>query len=242
MNRFLPALWATAALALAAVPAIASDAPGPGPGSGGPPPCEPGQYPSEQSPCSQPPCAAGTQPTRENPCMPPPCQPGTQPSPENPCSQGPNGGPGGPYQGGPGGPPNGQPGGPNGPHGGPGGPPTFAGGFLSRVWRFTAEADSYDAAKNVLNVTVTKIVNLPKKFANQDDEIVDQDAYVIFSASTKVYSGGKRVPKEQRYDALLDNADTVLVAGKMIPPAKWQKDEDDTPVTTIRAKRVSITG
>jgi hypothetical protein len=112
---------------------------------------------------------------------------------------------------------------------------------VSRVWRFTADADNYDAATNTLSATVTKILNLPKKMADQDDEIVDQDAAVVFSSTTKVFDrSGKRVPREVKYDTLLDDADAVSITGKMLKPSKWQKDEDGEPVTTIRAKRVTI--
>jgi hypothetical protein len=31
------------------------------------------------------------------------------------------------------------------------------------------------------------------------------------------------------------------VTGKMLPQSKWNKDEDGSAVTTIRAKRVTIT-
>jgi hypothetical protein len=116
------------------------------------------------------------------------------------------------------------------------------GGFLSRVWRFTADADSYDTASNTLNVTVNKIANLPKRFNTQDDEIVDKDADIVFSKNTKVFDAdGKRLRRESGYDAALDAADTVAVTGKIAPKSKWNKDEDGTPVTTVRAKRVKIT-
>jgi hypothetical protein len=52
----------------------------------------------------------------------------------------------------------------------------------------------------------------------------------------------KRLKAETAYDGALDDADSVSVVGKFAPHAKWIKDEDGTPVTTIRAKRVTITG
>jgi hypothetical protein len=240
MNRSIAFIAVLAALALSAAPSLAGD----GPGNGTmPPPCPPGQFPSQAAPCMPPLCAEGVMPSQTNPCMPPPCAAGQNPQPNAPCVPQGGGfgpGPGGPPNGNPGGPPNGNPGGP--PNAGPGGPPPLESSFLNRVWRFNAEADAYDAAANILNVTVIKITNLPKAMADQDDEIVDQDAYVLFTGSTKVYDqNGKRVPKETKYDGLLDNADSVVVSGKMVPPAKWQKDEDGTPVTTIRAKRVTVT-
>jgi len=116
-------------------------------------------------------------------------------------------------------------------------------GFVSRVWRFNADADSYDASTNTLNVTISKIVNLPKRFKAQDDDIVDQDADVIFTKKTKIYDDeGKRLRTESSYNAALDAARSVSVTGKIIPQAKWNKDEEGSPVTTVRAKRVTITG
>lgn len=116
--------------------------------------------------------------------------------------------------------------------------PRFEPDFLNRVWRMDAEVGSYEAATDVLNITVLKLRNVPKGMGEMTEEVVDQDAYVLFSNSTRVYAHGKRVPKEARYDALLDNADTVQVVGKLASPAKWETDEDDMPVVTIRAKRV----
>lgn len=271
MIRHLAVLSLAGAFALSAGPAMAQDFGGPPPPPCAPgqtptfespcqpPPCAEGQRPTFESPCLPPPCAAGQRPTFESPCLPPPCAAGAVPTPEAPCVPVPGpGGPGGPGfgPGGPGvpcGPGPGGPGGfrigpapvgpPPGPGCGPGGPPELMPGFLGRVWRFAADADSYDAASNTLNVTVTKVNNLPKRFASQADEIVDQDGYVRFSGATRVYDrAGRRIPREARYDTLLDAANTVLVVGKMIPPAKWQEDADGTPVPTIRAKRVTITG
>jgi hypothetical protein len=66
---------------------------------------------------------------------------------------------------------------------------------------------------------------------------------VIFTKTTKVFGAdGKRIRTETGYDAVLDAADSVAVTGKIAPRAKWNKDEDGSPVTTIRAKRVTITG
>jgi hypothetical protein len=216
------------------------------------PACAPGQFPSPEKPCLLPPCPEGTAPTPERPCVvqgaplpegrgfcPPTC-PGP-PAPNTGPMPGPHGGPcGGPRAVSPGGEPT-----PGGPKEGPGpcGPPSLMGAFLSRVWRFTAEADNYDAGSDTLSATISKVLNLPKRFGDQDDEIVDQDAHVLIGPQTKVFdAAGKRLARESLYDGALDNADSVLIAGKVLPPAKWQKDEDGQPVTTIRAKRVKITG
>ena len=228
-----------------------------------PPICPDGVTPSDQNRCV-PHCPQGVNPTQEHPCVP---NGPSGPSNGGPSQDGPKKGDnqGTPSQDGPkpggnqGTPPSkGVPGDGNKGSGGgdqqcapPGdgeagaasecGMPDFAPSFLSRVWRFTGDADNYDADTNILNMTVTKVLNLPKKMADQDDEIVDQDAYVVFSATTKVFDqNGKRLSRESKYDNALDNAKSVKIAGKIMPPKKWQKDEDDTPVTTIRAKQVTI--
>lgn len=207
------------------------------------PACAPGTLPTLLAPCKLPPCPAGVQPTSEAPCS-KALLPGHQP-PQQPVK--PGTGPGGSTPGTPG---NDAP-----DSSGPGDSgragakaddhraPSLKAGFVSRVWRFSADADSYDGTSNTLNVTVTKIFNLPKRFNSQDNDIVDQDADVIFTKKTKVYDAeGKRVRTEGRYDVALDDAESVAVTGKIIPQAKWNEDEDGSPVTTIRAKRVTITG
>jgi hypothetical protein len=206
-------------------------------------------------------CAPGIVPTREQPCMLPPCPAGVYPKPGAPCAMpaGASPPPGEQKRGeqkqgeqkpgeqkrgesGTAAPATGDPGADD-DKTGEQGPPKLMGGFLSRVWRFTADTDSYDAASNTLNVTVSKLLNLPKRFKAQDDGIVDQDADVIFAKTTKVFDAqGKRLRRESGYDAALDAAESVSVTGKITPQAKWNKDEDGSPVTTIRAKRVRITG
>lgn len=234
VGRSMLVVMATAGvLATAQAPAFAQNGPPDPPNiPGGFPGGLPGGLPLA-------PCAPGQEPTEETPCDPGApvfCPDGQEPSEDFPCIPTPTdgGGGGGDDESGPGGPGGGNPG---------DGPPDLLPGFLNKVWRFTADADSYDAASNTLNCTITKILNLPKRFRNQDDDIVDADAFVLFSATTKVFDNhGRRVRLETRYDGLLDDADSVKVVGKVIPPRKWKKDEDDTPAPTIRAKRVTITG
>jgi hypothetical protein len=221
-----------------------------------PPACAAGVLPTREHPCKLPACPAGVLPTRENPCMLPLCLAGVLPTPLAPCARPlpPGAKPGQDKQVEPGTTANpGAPGKPGttgdqaatgdakaGDHGEPA---PLMGGFLSRVWRFAADADSYDASSNTLNVTVTKIANLPARYKTQDDQIVDKDADVVFTKNTKVFDAdGKRLRDESAYDAALDDADTVAVNGKIAPRSKWNKDEDGTPVTTVRAKRVKITG
>ena len=234
------AVTALAAAAILPGSAVAETPAGPFPA------CGPGVLPTREQPCMLAPCAAGVYPRPGAPCALPagtsppateqkkpaesqkPAQPGTDCRPN--CA-------GMPAVGGRG-------------DAGPAGDdktseqgPRLMGGFLSRVWRFNADVDSYDAASNTLNVTVSKVLNLPKRFKAQDDGIVDQDADVIFTKTTKVFdAAGKRIRTESAYDAALDAAESVSVTGKITPQAKWNKDEDGSPVTTIRAKRVTITG
>lgn len=111
----------------------------------------------------------------------------------------------------------------------------FRPGFINRVWKFRGSSSSFDSG--VLNITVEKILNLPRKFRDQDDDVLDQDAYVLVGPKTRIFDAdGHRVAQSE-----LDDADSVVVEGKLLRPAKWKQDEDDTPVVTIRAKRIHIT-
>jgi hypothetical protein len=194
-----------------------------------------------QQPCQLPPCAAGVQPTWQAPCAKPapvvqsPQQPGTECASTCPARPAPgtaNDAPGG----------SGKSGAGDSDKDGEHAAPPLKPAFMKRVWRLSADADSYDGASNTLNVTVSKIHNLPKRLRSQDDDIVDQDADVIFTKKTKVYDAdGKRLRTEGSYDVALDEAESVSVTGKILPQSKWNKDEDGTPVTTLRAKRVTIT-
>lgn len=150
---------------------------------------------------------------------------GNQPPPGQP------GQPGGPGQ-------PGKPGQPGQPGSGPQGDDDggdFAPSFLSRVWKFVGEVDGYESGK--LSMTIGKVLNLPKKFRDQDDELVDEDAIVLVSKARVIDEDGERVSK-----SALDDAEDVRVQGKLLPKAKWEKDEDDQPVATIRAKKVYILG
>jgi hypothetical protein len=170
---------------------------------------------------------------------PPPCHfrpggPGGPPGPGG--SFGP--GPGGPGPGGCPPPPGGEPGArPANAEQAPacGGPPDFVRGFLSRVWKFVGEADGYEDGR--LSITVSRILNLPRRFRTQDDELVDEDALVLVGRARVYGSDGRRVAKSE-----LDGAENVRVHGKILPTNRWQEDEDGQPVTTIRAKKVYILG
>lgn len=113
--------------------------------------------------------------------------------------------------------------------------PQFVRGFITRVWKFIGEVDYYDAGE--MGMTVGKILNVPRKWRTQDDDLLDQDATVLVSNRARVFQDGKRVSRDQ-----LDAANDVRAHGKLLRPAQWREDEDGNPVPTIRAKKVYITG
>lgn len=128
----------------------------------------------------------------------------------------------------------------SGPGAGPGhGAPVLERGFLNRVWKFVGEADGYE--DGALSMTLSKVLNLPRKMADQDDELIDEDTLVLVGSRTRVYDGTKLV-RERREASELASAENVRVQGKMLPTSKWRKDEDDQQVPTIRAKKVFILG
>ena len=65
------------------------------------------------------------------------------------------------------------------------------------------------------------------------------DGVVLVGSATRVYAGGKRLAADD-VAAALDGADRVRVTGKVLAPAKWEKDEDGDPVPTMRARRVVV--
>lgn len=103
------------------------------------------------------------------------------------------------------------------------------------MWKFVGEADGYEDGK--LSMTVGRILTLPRKFRDQDDELVDEDALVLVGKARVYDRRGNRVNKSE-----LGDAENVRVHGKMLKPDKWQEDEDGEPVTTIRAKKIYILG
>jgi len=108
-------------------------------------------------------------------------------------------------------------------------------GFLNRVWKFVGEVDYYEVGE--LSMTLGRILNLPRRWQSQDDELLDQDATVLVGTRARVFRDGERVAREE-----LDNANDVRVHGKLLRPRMWHPDEDGTPVPTIRAKKVYVTG
>jgi hypothetical protein len=113
--------------------------------------------------------------------------------------------------------------------------PQFVRRFISRVWKFVGEVDYYE--EGVLSMTLGKILNLPRKWRTQDDELLDQDTTVLVSERVRVFQDGERVGR-----GALDEANDARVHGKLLRPFNWHADEDGSPVPTIRAKKVYITG
>jgi hypothetical protein len=118
--------------------------------------------------------------------------------------------------------------------------PRFAAGFLNRVWRISGEANGY--ADGVLDFTADRFFKLPRKFAKQDDAIVGVDSRVLVGDHTRVYDSDHNRLTGDAAASALDDADNVVVVGKLLPRSKWQQDEDGTPVPTLRAKKVLIQG
>ena len=113
--------------------------------------------------------------------------------------------------------------------------PRFVRRFITRVWKFVGEVDYYESGE--LSMTLGRILNLPRKFRSQDDELLDQDTTVLVSNRVRVFREGERVDRDA-----LDSANDVRVHGKLLRPRLWRTDEDGSPVPTIRAKKVYITG
>ena len=113
--------------------------------------------------------------------------------------------------------------------------PHFVRRFISRVWKFVGEVDYYE--EGVLSMTMHKILNLPRKWRTQDDELIDGDATVLVSERVRVFQDGKRVGRDA-----LEAANDVRVHGKLLRPFNWHEDEDGETVPTIRAKKVYVTG
>jgi hypothetical protein len=114
--------------------------------------------------------------------------------------------------------------------------PGFKASFLNRVWSFDGSVDQVDLEAHTLDMTTTAIENLPARFANQDDALLDQDTHVAFKDSTRVYGPeGERVSVDY-----LPYAEDVVVRGKLVAPAHWVVDEQGVRVPTVRAKRIYI--
>jgi hypothetical protein len=115
--------------------------------------------------------------------------------------------------------------------------PHFKASFINRVWSFDGAVDEVDLEGHTLDMTTSAIEDLPARFASQDDPILDQDTHVLYGPKTKVF-GPEGTAVSQDY---LEYADSVVVRGKLLPPAKWTENADGVRVPTIRAKRLYIT-
>jgi hypothetical protein len=95
---------------------------------------------------------------------------------------------------------------------------------------------TYDSGgKNVIDVDVNRLLNPPKRFKDEGDEVADQGALLIVDAKVKITKDGKRISL-----ADIEADDNLRVMGKFLRPAKWLKDEDDEPTPTLRAKRIEV--
>ena len=110
--------------------------------------------------------------------------------------------------------------------------PVFGRAFLNRVWKFGVEIDDVDAG--MLQVTIGKVLNLPKRMRAQDDALVDEAAIVVLSGGIRIYKNGKPA----RPGGLSDLIGEAVIHGKLLAPSKWEKDEDGDPVPTIRARKI----
>src|SRR5439155_21453092 len=88
-----------------------------------------------------------------------------------------------------------------------------------------------------LSMTLAKVLNVPKRFANQDDDrVLDEDAIVVVGATTKVFDkGGHGAPRPSWLTPT-----TSASRASSCPRRSARPDEEDQPVTTIRAKRITI--
>ena len=103
------------------------------------------------------------------------------------------------------------------------------------MWKFVGEVDYYEAGE--LSMTLGKILNVPRKWRTQDDELLDQDTTVLVSKRVRVFQDGKRVGVTR-----LETRTTFASTASSCVRQLWRADEDGEPVTTIRAKKVYITG
>jgi hypothetical protein len=116
--------------------------------------------------------------------------------------------------------------------------PHFAAGFLNRVWRIAGSADGFD--DGVLDFTAARFMKLPRRFADQDDDIVGEDSRVLVTPRTRVLDADHHRLTADDAASALDDADRVVVLAKLLPQARWLEDEDGEQVPTLRAKRVII--
>ena len=117
-------------------------------------------------------------------------------------------------------------------------PPRFDAGFLNRVWRIAGSADGFE--DGALDFTAARFMKLPRRFADQDDELVGEDSRVLVTRRTRVVDAAHHRLTGDAAASALDAADRVVVVAKLVPEARWLEDEDGEPVPTLRAKRIEI--
>ena len=115
--------------------------------------------------------------------------------------------------------------------------PHFRASFLNRVWHFKGALDSFDNGEDhSLSITVEYIEDLPRRFRNQDDDLLDQDATVLMRENIRVFGpDGELVSHDE-----LEHADYVRVHARVLRPRMWRANEDGDVVPTLRAKRIYI--
>lgn len=119
-------------------------------------------------------------------------------------------------------------------------PPRFKAAFLHRVWKITGEANGFESG--MLDFTAGRFIRLPRRFSSQDDAVVGADTRVLVGSSTRVFDARRHRLARAAVAAALDEAIDVTISAKLLPPAKWRKDEDGEAVPTLRAKRITIAG
>ena len=94
----------------------------------------------------------------------------------------------------------------------------------------------------MLDFSADRILGLPKRFAGQDDALVDQDAHVLVGSRTRVFDAGHHRLGADASAAALDAADTVLVMGKLLPRRPGgSRTRTARRSPTLRAKKIVIT-
>ncbi len=117
----------------------------------------------------------------------------------------------------------------------------FKKGFLNRVHRVSMETDALFVKQRTLEGSIRAFRKQPKRYRNQDDELVESEALVLIRKSTRIYNKrGKRVSMK----ALAD-VDRVDIKAKLLKPKKWRTSpeaeaDEETPMPTFRAKRIYI--
>ena len=82
-------------------------------------------------------------------------------------------------------------------------------------------------------MTIEKVYNLPKKFKDQDDPILDEDADVLVGDKTKVVKDDEPVDASELADAEHGARQGQAAAALEVAT----RIEDGQPVPTIRAKQ-----